>query len=65
LVTAFTLFPRMAVQPWSVALGDSILLAESEKLTVYDASYLWLARRLGVELVTLDRDLLAAFRRSA
>lgn len=57
------MFPRMAVQPWNVALGDAILLAESEKLTVYDASYLWLARRLGVELVTLDRELLAASRR--
>ena len=65
LVAAYTLFPRMAVQPWRIALGDAILLAESEKLTVYDASYLWLARRLRVELITLDRDLLAASRRPA
>ena len=65
LMTAYGLFPKMAVQPWSVALGDAILLAESERLTVYDASYLWLARRLGIELVTLDQELLAASRRSA
>ncbi len=32
-------------------------LAVTEKLTAYDASYLWLARHLGVSLVTLDRDL--------
>ncbi|HWK45463.1 MAG TPA: type II toxin-antitoxin system VapC family toxin [Stellaceae bacterium] len=29
-------------------------------LTVYDASYYWLARKLGAELVTLDRQLAAA-----
>jgi hypothetical protein len=29
-------------------------------LTAYDASYLWLARMLGGELVTLDRKLAAA-----
>ena len=29
-------------------------------LTTYDASYLWLARDLGVELVTLDRQLAEA-----
>lgn len=37
-----------------------IALADAEKLTVYDASYLWLARTLGAELVTLDKRLQAA-----
>jgi predicted nucleic acid-binding protein len=32
-------------------------LAEDCGLTSYDASYLWLAQRLGGELVTLDRPL--------
>jgi predicted nucleic acid-binding protein len=32
-------------------------LAEQFRLTAYDASYLWLARELGAELVTLDRQL--------
>ena len=31
-------------------------------VTAYDASYLWLARRLGAELVTLDAALLRASR---
>jgi predicted nucleic acid-binding protein len=35
-------------------------LAEATGLTAYDASYLWLARALGAELVTLDRKLAAA-----
>jgi len=34
-------------------------IAEQTDLTVYDASYLWLARQLDAELVTLDRKLAA------
>jgi predicted nucleic acid-binding protein len=34
-----------------------VLLAEHNELTAYDASYLWLARRLEAELVTLDQGL--------
>ena len=37
-------------------------LAERTGLSGYDASYLWLARALGVELVTLDRKLATAAR---
>jgi len=36
---------------------DALALAERTGLTAYDASYLWLARTLGAELVTLDRRL--------
>ncbi len=35
-------------------------LAENFGLSSYDASYLWLARALGAELVTLDRQLARA-----
>lgn len=34
-------------------------LALQTNLTTYDASYLWLARNLGVRLVTLDKKLAA------
>ena len=40
----------------SIAVLD---LAERTGLTAYDASYLWLARELEAELVTLDRKLAA------
>jgi len=36
-------------------------LAIQAKLTAYDASYLWLARQYDAELVTLDKELQAAF----
>jgi predicted nucleic acid-binding protein len=37
-----------------------VKLAEDAHLSVYDASYLWLAQTLGVALVTLDHDLAKA-----
>jgi len=37
-----------------------VALAAATGLTAYDASYLWLARRLGAPLVTLDQALARA-----
>jgi predicted nucleic acid-binding protein len=46
---------------WSdVEPGPVLELAMETGLTAYDASYLWLARHLDAELVTLDSDLAAA-----
>ena len=39
---------------------DVVLVAQATGLSVYDASYLWLAGALGAELVTLDARLAAA-----
>ena len=36
---------------------DVLKLAADENLTFYDASYLYVSRRLGLRLVTEDRDL--------
>jgi predicted nucleic acid-binding protein len=41
----------------AISLKDVIGVAQKTHLSLYDASYLWLARRLGVELVTLDQRL--------
>jgi predicted nucleic acid-binding protein len=37
-----------------------LALASATGLTTYDASYLWVAKSLGVALVTLDRELAQA-----
>ena len=47
----------------SSALG-AVLFGEPEGLTAYDASYLWLAQALDLELVTLDDDLSRAVTRA-
>lgn len=43
-----------------LALHDELRLAKAHDLTVYDASYLALAQRLRVPLLTRDADLLRA-----
>ena len=43
-----------------VDLKAAIVLAEQTKLSLYDASYLWLADPLGAELVSLDEQLARA-----
>ena len=60
LVTAFGLLEQMEVGIADVDHGEVLGLAERIGLTAYDATYLWLARRTGAELVTLDRRLAAA-----
>lgn len=39
--------------------ADVVLVAQATGLSVYDASYLWLAGALGADLVTLDARLAA------
>ncbi len=51
---------------WSDVEPLAVLeLAERTGLTAYDASYLWLARHLDAELVTLDAELDAVARSEA
>lgn len=60
ILRGFALRERMAVEIVAVDQGEVLAMAEGSGLTAYDASYLWLARRLGAGLVTLDRQLAAA-----
>src|SRR5579875_1510869 len=57
---ALLLRAHLKIEHLDVNSADALDLAETARLTVYDASYLWLARDLGAELVTLDRRLAAA-----
>lgn len=57
LAAAFRLRNRLAVEEVVVDYDATLELAATTGLTAYDASYLWLARQLGAELVTLDKQL--------
>jgi predicted nucleic acid-binding protein len=57
LIVAFGMLDRMGVGVVEVDQSEALVLAERSGLTAYDASYLWLARRMSAELVTLDREL--------
>ena len=54
---AFRMAGQLAIEILAVDHLDVIDLAAQMRLTTYDASYLWLARKTGGELVTLDKRL--------
>ena len=60
LKSALHLASRLAIEMVAVDSREARALAEATGLTPSDASYLWLARKLGCELVTLDAKLAAA-----
>jgi predicted nucleic acid-binding protein len=63
LLAALGFYSQMSVDMQNVDLEQVVHLADRAGLTAYDASYLWLARELDVELVTLDARLDTAARR--
>ncbi len=63
LIRAFDLRREFDLEYVNADLDGTLILAAQTGLTVYDASYLWLARTLGMGLVTLDKQLLRAFSR--
>jgi len=62
-LAGYGLFEAMELRLLAVDQPEVLALAERTALTVYDASYLWLAQSLDADLVTLDRSLSAAFHR--
>jgi predicted nucleic acid-binding protein len=57
LLAGLGLRSRLGVDDVRVDHDQVLKLALETGLTAYDASYLWLARQLGAELVTLDKAL--------
>lgn len=57
LLAGFALAEEMGIEEVEVAMSEVIRLAERLRLTLYDAAYVWAARSLGAELVTLDARL--------
>jgi predicted nucleic acid-binding protein len=60
LIEAFGYRTRLSIEVLTIDHDAARGLAEETGLTAYDASYLWLSRALGAELITLDRRLQAA-----
>jgi predicted nucleic acid-binding protein len=60
LLAGFGLRARLGVEEIAVDNAGVLDLALKTGLTAYDASYLWLARLLGADLVTLDKELARA-----
>jgi predicted nucleic acid-binding protein len=60
LTTAFRLRNQLGVEEVAVNHDGVLELAAATGLTAYDASYLWLTRQLGADLVTLDQKLARA-----
>jgi len=57
LLQALALMETMDIREVGVPIERVVRLARRERLTVYDAAYLWLSRELESELVTLDEKL--------
>ena len=64
LVAGHGLLDEMEIHEVEIRFGEVLELAEHAGITAYDASYLWLARTLDLELVTLDAELTRAAARS-
>ena len=54
-------YSRLRIAEHAVRVDEAVDLAVRLGITAYDAAYAWLARSLGVELVTLDRELDRAY----
>ncbi len=57
ILAAFGTLDSFGIQEVPAALDQAIEVAEGARLSLYDASYLWLARSMNAELVTLDARL--------
>ncbi len=53
---------RLDIELIDVDFQALVSIAEKTRLSAYDATYLWLARNLSAELVTLDDQLMKAHR---
>ena len=60
-LATFDRLDQMAITLVDVDVRAALALAEHHKLSAYDASYLWLACELDMELVILDKRLGKAY----
>lgn len=62
LLAAFNGFLALPITRVQADMDETIELALRKKISLYDATYLWLARSMNVELATLDGKLARAAR---
>jgi predicted nucleic acid-binding protein len=60
LLSVLELRRGLEIEETAVDHSATARLALEQGLTAYDASYLWLAKQLGAELITLDQKLARA-----
>ena len=65
IMKAFEASEQLAIEYIDVDHPQVIALAEEAGLTTYDAAYLWLAKKTGGRLVTLDAKLRKATERKS
>lgn len=59
----YRIYCKSSLERIDVPILSAVETAEKHGLTIYDASYFWLAETLGLDLVTLDKQLAAAWSR--
>jgi predicted nucleic acid-binding protein len=62
LFDAFLLAFHLPIEVIEVDQGQTVKIANQTGLTTYDASYVWLAREVNGELITLDKVMLRALK---
>ena len=60
ILATLTRTRRLRIDRVTPVMGGVVALAHAFDITPYDASYLWVAKSLGAELVTLDQRLARA-----
>ena len=55
ILAAYALGCRLDIEVIPVPLVEAIPLAEQKGLTLYDAVYVWLAKHLNTDIITLDK----------
>ncbi len=60
IIAQFRILEHLLIELVAAPPSDVLDMARNSGLTAYDASYLWLSRTRGAELITLDRRLAAA-----
>ena len=55
---SYHLFLHLPIDRVEIPIPEALIEAVKHRLTIYDASYYWLAKRLHAKLVTLDKKLM-------